>query len=398
MKWYGPLGFLILGVALYFFPLLKDTLGYSNFLLIFMYLGFFWIAQATSWNILTGYSGYFSFGQGAFYGIGVYATAALSTRYGFNYITSLPIAGLCAMALGLVIGLVVFRLRQLEGELFALLTLAVAFVVASVVSNTDFIDGGQGLRIGRVNYPEFLGSFPEMMFRLGLIIALLSVFVSYLIYHSRLGRGLFAIRDDEAVAEGLGVPAFRYKMIAFGISTFLAGFSGGLHAVQLGYVEVAGVFNLTVPLFVILMSILGGRRHWIGPIIGAMVIHTLNDAFSNTDIQFINEIVIGGLLIAMILFVPEGIYERLQRRWLPALVVGVVIGLLQGFGIVQSVSDSLIGVEIGRRITEQFAGIMLAVIAIVLIPDQIYPFASGREAASLPAVVDPHHSQPAGGA
>ena len=356
MKWYAPLGFLALGVALYFFPLLKDPLDYPNFLLIFMYLGFFWIAQATSWNILTGYSGYFSFGQGAFYGIGVYATAALSTRYGFNYIVSLPIAGFCAMALGLVIGLVVFRLRQLEGELFALLTLAVAFVVASVVSNTDFIDGGQGLRIGRVEYPDFLGNFPEMMYRLGLMVALFSVFVAYVIYHSRLGRGLFAIRDDESVAEGLGVPTFRYKMIAFAISTFLAGFSGGLHAVQLGYVEVAGVFNLTVPLFVILMSILGGRRFWVGPIIGAMVIHTLNDAFSNTDIQFINEVVIGGLLIVMILFVPEGIYDRLRHRWLPALVLGVIMALLMGFGIVTDVSESLTGVNVGGRITEKFAG------------------------------------------
>jgi branched-chain amino acid transport system permease protein len=298
------------------------------------------------------------------------------TKYDVNYILTLPVAGLLAMLLGLVIGVTVFRMRQLKGELFALLTLAVAFVVSSVVSNTDYIDGGQGMRIGRVTYPDFLGSFPEMMYRLGLIIALGSVFVAYLVYHSRLGRGLFAIRDDEAVAEGLGVPTFRYKMIAFAISTFLAGFSGGLHAVQLGYVEVAGVFNLTVPLFVILMSILGGRRFWMGPIIGAMVITTIDDAFSSTDIQFINDLVIGGLLITMILFVPEGIFDRLRQRWIPALVLGVVMALLMSFGIVTDIGESLFDITIGGRITEKFAGIILIVVALLLIPERYYPSSS----------------------
>jgi len=267
----------------------------------------------------------------------------------------------------------VFSVRQLKGELFALLTLAVAFVVSSVVSNTDYIDGGQGMRIGRVEYPEFLGNFPEMMYRLGLFIALGSVFIAYLIYHSRLGRGLFAIRDEESVAEGLGVRNFSYKMIAFAISTFIAGFSSRLHAVQLGYVEVAGVFNLTVPLFVILMSLLGGRRYWMGPIIGVAVIHSLDDAFSNTDIQFINDLVIGGLLIVMILFVPEGIFDRLRYRWMPALALGAVMAVLMAFGIVTDISEALIDVSIGGRITEKFAGILLMVVAVTLIPEQLYP-------------------------
>jgi branched-chain amino acid transport system permease protein len=359
MKWYVLPGFAVVGIALYFFPLLKDTLDYPAFLLIFLYLGFFWIAQATSWNILTGYSGYFSFGQGAFYGIGVYTTAVMITKYEWNYILTLPIAGLLAMLLGLVIGVTVFRMRQLKGELFALLTLAVAFVVSSVVSQTDYIDGGQGMRIGRVEYPDFLGSFPEMMYRLGLIIALMSVFIAYLVY--------------ESVAEGLGVPTFRYKMIAFAISTFLAGFSGGLHAVQLGYVEVAGVFNLTVPLFVILMSILGGRRFWMGPIIGAIVITSIDDAFSNTDIQFINDLVIGGLLITMILFVPEGVFDRLRYRWLPALVLGTIMALLMAFGVITDIGQSLLDVTVGGRITEKFAGIILIVVLLTLIPERFYP-------------------------
>ncbi|MCA9907675.1 MAG: branched-chain amino acid ABC transporter permease, partial [Anaerolineae bacterium] len=123
-------------------PELKDTLDYPRFLLTFLYFVFFWVSLATSWNILTGYSGYFSFGHGAFYGIGVYTTANIVTKLGASFLVTLPLAGVLAALVGLLVGLVVFRLRQLRGELFALLTLAVDFVVASVVRNVDFIDGG----------------------------------------------------------------------------------------------------------------------------------------------------------------------------------------------------------------------------------------------------------------
>jgi branched-chain amino acid transport system permease protein len=249
--------------------------------------------------------------------------------------------------------------------LFALLTLAVDFVVASVVHNVDFIDGGMGVSVRRVEYPEFLGNFSEMMYYLGLGIAFLTVLAAYLVYSSRLGRGLFAIHDDEAVAEGLGVPTFRYKMIAFGLSTFFAGMAGGLHAIQLSYVTTEGVFRLTVPLFVILMSLLGGRRHWLGPAIGAMVIWTLNDAFSDPRLQLLNDIVTGGLLIVIILFVPEGIYPRLRQRWRPALLLGTVF----------AVGQALL---IGGRITEQAAAIMLVVIVLLMIPDRYYRRLSGR--------------------
>lgn len=357
--------FIVVGFALMLLPELQDTLDYPRFLLTFLYFVFFWVSLATSWNILTGYSGYFSFGHGAFYGVGVYTTANLVTKSDLPFLLSLPLAGVLAAIVGLFVGLVVFRLRQLRGELFALLTLAVDFVVASVVRNVDFIDGGLGLSLGRVDYPEFLGSFSNMMYRVGLVIALLTVFVAYAIYCSRLGRGLFAIHDDEAVAEGLGVPTFRYKMIAFGISAFFAGLAGGLHAVQISYVTVEGVFTLTIPLFVILISLLGGRRHWLGPAIGAVIIYTLNDVFSDTNLRFLNEVAIGGLLIVIILFVPEGIFERLRSRIVLSAILAVIVTVFQV-------------AFIGGRITEQAAVMMLCVIALLMIPTRLYNHSLGR--------------------
>jgi branched-chain amino acid transport system permease protein len=199
-----------------------------------------------------------------------------------------------------------------------------------------------------------------MLYRLGLSIALLTVFVAYAIQHSRLGHGLFAIRDDEAVAEGLGVPTFRYKMIVLAISCFFAGLSGGLHALQINYVAVESVFNIRIPLFVILMSILGGRRHWLGPVLGAVIIHTLSDRFSSAQLEFLNQIIIGSLLIVMVLFVREGIYARLQRR------VWFALGLF-GLALVVQVLGG-----IGARLITQIAIAMLALIVVLLLPDVLY--------------------------
>jgi len=360
MKWRAPVAFLAAGLLLGLVPQLREQLDFPVFYLVFLYFVFFWAAQASSWNMLTGYSGYFSFGQGAFYGVGVYTTATLVDKFDFSFLASLPLAGINAAILGLGVGFVVFRLRQLRGELFALLTLAVALVTAALVRNVDVIDGGYGVPLGSVPYPEFLGDFSTMMYRLGLIIALLTVFVAYAIQHSRLGQGLFAIRDDEAVAEGLGVPTFRYKMIVLAISCFFAGLSGGLHALQINYVAVDSVFNIRVPLFVILMSVLGGRRHWLGPVLGATIIHTLSDRFSSAQLDFLNQIIIGLLLIVMILFVREGIYARLQRR------AGFSIGL---FGMALAIQ--VLG-GIGTQLITQIAIAMLVTIAPLLLPDALY--------------------------
>jgi len=360
MKWRAFVIFLVVGLFLATIPWLREQLDFPIFYLIFLYYVFFWVAQASSWNMLTGYSGYFSFGQGAFYGVGVYTTATLVDKFDINFLVSLPQAGVNAALLGLGVGFAVFRLRKLRGELFALLTLAVALVIAAVVRNLDIVDGGYGVPLGQVPYPEFLGDYSTMLYQLGLIIALMTVFVAYSIQHSRLGMGLFAIRDDEDVAEGLGVPTFRYKMIVLAISCFFAGLSGGLHALQINYVAVDSVFNIRVPLFVILMSVLGGRQHWQGPVLGAAIIYTLSDRFSSARLEFLNQIIIGSLLIVMILFVREGIYTRLQRRlWSSLALFGVVLAGQVFWGI-------------GESLITQTAIAMLVLIAALLIPDSIY--------------------------
>jgi branched-chain amino acid transport system ATP-binding protein/branched-chain amino acid transport system permease protein len=311
--------------ALLFLPNLQHAAGFSTYYLVFGYFVFFWIAQATSWNILSGYTGYFSFGQGAFYGMGVYAVGDLMSRRGMSYFATIPIAAALAAALAAGVGALAFRLSSLRGEIFALLTLAVTFTLATIARVSTWVDGGQGIAIPVPDYPDFLGSFQEMIYRLALVVAALAVIVAYLIYRSRTGAGLFAIRDEENVAEELGVPTFRFKMLAITVSGFLGGLSGAVAAVQIGYLTPESVFSLNVPLFVIVMSVLGGRRHWLGPVIGALLVYSLQEQLSSSGHDRWAQVVLGVILIVVILYAPEGLQARMQARPRQALAAGVAL-------------------------------------------------------------------------
>ena len=151
---------LIVGGVLATFPLLGLPLFYESFL----YLVFHWIVLATSWNILSGYSGYFSFGHGAFFGAGMYTTATLASRFDVPFLWTLPAAAIVAILMGVALGAVVFRVRGVRGELFALVTLAFTFVVGTIVLNTP-IDGGPGVYLSAVPVPK-LGPSPASTFYL----------------------------------------------------------------------------------------------------------------------------------------------------------------------------------------------------------------------------------------
>ena len=174
----------VAGVALALVPALKLPAFYESFL----YLVFFWISLATSWNILSGYAGYFSFGHAAFFGAGVYTTATLATAFDVPFLWTLPAAGLVAALLGSVIAAVVFRVRGVRGELFGLLTLAVTFVLSTIALNTR-LDGGPGVFLAAVPVPTLFGTGATTLYHLALAVAFLSTFAALAIYHSRWGMG-----------------------------------------------------------------------------------------------------------------------------------------------------------------------------------------------------------------
>ncbi|RYF43354.1 MAG: branched-chain amino acid ABC transporter ATP-binding protein/permease [Comamonadaceae bacterium] len=297
----APAGILAAGVLMAALPFLKLPAFYESFL----YLALFWIVLATSWNILSGYAGYFSFGHGAFFGAGVYTSATLAGKFNWPFLWTLPVAALVAALIGLGIGAVVFRVRGIRGELFALLSLAVTFVVATIIGNTP-IDGGQGVYLNAVPVPKIGPGPNSSLYLLMLAAAVVTLLVSWAIRHSRFGAGLFAIHDDEDAAEVMGVPTYRWKLAALAVSCALAGWVGGIHALFVSYVTTSEIFNLTVPLTVVLMSILGGTRHWAGPAIGAVAITCLLFSFTGGEYAVLGKGAIGLILVVGVLFMPEG--------------------------------------------------------------------------------------------
>jgi branched-chain amino acid transport system permease protein len=225
---------------------------------------------------------------------------------GWPFLLTLPAAGGLAAAFGVGMGAVVFRVRRLRGELFALLTLAVTFVLATVVLNTR-IDGGPGVYLSGVPLPRIAASPTATFYLLALGAALLAVGTAYAVYHARWGAGLFAIHDDEDVAEVLGVPTYRYKLLALGLSSGLAGVAGGIHAMFVTYVTVAETFSIVVPLYVVLMSVMGGARHWLGPAVGATAVTVLMYGVSGGETAILGRAVVGLTLMLVILFLPEGV-------------------------------------------------------------------------------------------
>ena len=343
--------FVVVGLALAALPLLKLPAFYESFL----YLVFHWVVLATSWNILSGYSGYFSFGHGAFFGLGMYTTAVLAGKFNWPFLYTLPMAALVPALFGVGLGAVVFRLRRLRGELFGLLTLAVTFVIATIILNTP-IDGGPGVYLSAVPIPAIGPSPSATFYLLALAMVMLVLWVAYYIYNARLGSGLFAIHDDEDVAEVQGVPTYRFKLQALAISCAFAGVAGGVHALFVSYVTAGEVFNIVVPLYVVLMSVLGGSRHWLGPAVGATAITALSYAFTAGDSAVVGRAAIGLILIVVILFMPDGILGQLikrfkSRRALPPLPTPVAPAVISTQG---STGEVLLTID---KVSKSFSGV-----------------------------------------
>ena len=154
------------------------ALDIPAFYVSFLYIVFNWVSLATSWAILSGFAGYWSFGHAAFFGIGVYTAGTLAAKLGVPFLSTLPAAAGLAALLGAVIGFVVFRLQRLRGELFALMTISVTFVVATIISNTP-IDGGSGVYLISVAVPEIFGSQTATIYLLGLMMAAIAIAIAY---------------------------------------------------------------------------------------------------------------------------------------------------------------------------------------------------------------------------
>ncbi|MFQ5593934.1 MAG: branched-chain amino acid ABC transporter permease [Anaerolineae bacterium] len=258
---------------------------------------------ASSWNIVGGYTGYPSFGNVVFFGLGAYTTAVLMTKAGAPFLVGLLGSAVLCVIFAVLVGLPVLRLR---GHYFAIASLGVAEAIREVVINLDITEGNTGIVLPLIRNPEMF-----YYFMLGTLILTLAVTAWFT--RRRLGYGLVAIREDEDAAASTGVDTTRYKIIAFAMSGLFTGIAGGIHAYKITFIEPGPVFSVGITVEMIVMSVFGGVGTIIGPTIGAFLLEIVSELLSNY-ILLLHATFFGLVIIFAIVFTPRGLVDILSGR------------------------------------------------------------------------------------
>lgn len=273
-----------------------------------------YIVLASAWNILGGYSGYVNFGSAAFFGIGAYGTVVLDKLWQPPLVVAIVFGGIVASLVGLVTAYLTLRLR---GVFFAIATLALAIVLQTLVMNWDFVGGPLGYYSVRPDSIVGFPSYVNYLFVIMLGLALIAVLVARAIELSFIGRGLAAIRDNELAAECCGVPTLRLKVFATMVSGGLMGMAGAPFPYYITYLDPNSAFSLAYGINSIAMPLIGGMTHWIGPVIGAVLLAVIQQVATVTISSELNLMIVGVLLISFITLAPNGIvglFERYRQK------------------------------------------------------------------------------------
>lgn len=261
------------------------------------------VSLASSWNIISGFTGYTSFGHAGFFGIGSYVGALLIYHETMDWKPAMLVAGLATAGIALAIGYPTLRLR---GPYFAITMLGLSELARIVVTSWDSVTrGGQGvyLPIVRDTRPNYYAM---------LALATVTVVASYLVATSRFGLRLLAIRDDEVAAQAMGIRTRRDKLLAFTLSSFFPGVGGAIYARHIGYIDPPTVFAVIWSIRAIATAIAGGQATILGPIVGAVALTLLSEEVWARDPN-LYQVTFGGMIVLVVIFLPGGLMTLLQR-------------------------------------------------------------------------------------
>ena len=254
-------------------------------------------------NLVVGQTGLLNLGYVAFYAIGAYTYAILSTRFGFPFWPGLVAGAASAAFMALLIGLSTLKLR---GDYFAIVTLGLGEITRIVLNNSDSVTGGPN-GISRISRPSLFGhvfSSPLDYYYLILVIAIITVFAMNRLMVSRIGRAWVAIREDEIAAEAMGINTFRLKLLAFVIASAWAGMTGVFFAAKMAFVSPES-FTFFESVMILCMVVLGGMGSIPGIILGAFLLITLPEVFRDfADYRMLG---FGVALVLMMIFRPQGL-------------------------------------------------------------------------------------------
>ena len=267
---------------------------------------------AQSWNIIGGFTGYPSFGNSVFYGLGAYGTAIAMVQFGLPFAAGLAFGALLAMACALLIGLPVLRLR---GHYFAIATLGVSAAMAAVISNLGIAGANVGLVLP-------LTRADNMFYELALALLAVCVLAVAWIAQSRFGAGLVAIREDEDAAASMGVNTTLYKTAALVLSALFTAVAGGINAYWITFIDPASAFDLTLIVRMVIMAMFGGPGTVFGPVLGAFVLSAVYELLASW-ISTAAALLFGLVIVLSVIFMPRGLADLIGglRRNGPAYLM-----------------------------------------------------------------------------
>jgi len=291
---------LVVLAALTVYPIVGSGYGVRSVQQVFM-----WITLAGSWNLISGLTGYVSFGHVAFFGAGAYAGALLVASAGWPWPLAALAGGAAAVLLAVAIG---YPCLRLKGPYFAIAMLGLNEVLRALVSYFEGITGGgNGLSL-----PTLDASVP-IYYVMG-VLALVVTGLSWLIVTSRFGLRLMTIREDELAAEAMGIDTFHHKLGAFLLSAAGPGVAGALMARDQGYIEPISVFPLAITVTMIVMALFGGKGTVFGPVIGAVVLFVAQEIVW-ARYPYVHPLLFGAIIVAVVLLMPRGVLGLLQQRY-----------------------------------------------------------------------------------
>ena len=305
-----------IGVALALMALLLLVpLGHNGYIEIVFRNILMYAAMAYGWNLIGGYTGYVSFGQVAFFGIGAYCSAVLSAHNVDNLFADVALACVVTALFAVLVGLPVLRLK---GHYFAIATLGIGLALSDIVANLDVLGASSGLAVHHVDEAHFYVYYYAMW-----LVALGAMLATYFIARSKLGFAFVAIRENEEAAAVLGIDATRYKIIAWAISAMMAGSAGAVFAPANGFLDPSIAFSADSNIFPIVMGILGGVGTVAGPFIGALILAGANELLQKYFIK-IHTLFFGAMIVLVVLLLSRGLVWLFglkggARTWLKSL-------------------------------------------------------------------------------
>jgi branched-chain amino acid transport system permease protein len=257
---------------------------------------------AQGWNIIGGYTGYPSFGNSVFYGLGAYGVAIAMVQYHLPFWVGM----LLGLGLGVVFaGLLGLAVLRLKGHYFAICTLGLALVMTAIVSNLEIAGSNIGLVLPLLR-SEVL--FYELALGL-LVLATLTIFW---LSRSRFGLGLIAIRENEEGAAVIGVNTTLYKVLAFMLSAAFTALAGGIYAYYITFIDPVGVFDIGLNVKMIIMAVFGGPGSVLGPVVGAFILSAISEVLA-TKVTSIASMFFGIVIVIAVMFMPRGIAHLVQH-------------------------------------------------------------------------------------